>query len=160
VEKDGDKRALIFRKAQVCDAQILAEVRCEYLMEAGYLKDCDSLNMVKACADYFTQAIADGEFAAWICEADGEVAATSGVCFYRVPPNGYVPRGKVAYVQNMYTKKPYRGQGVATKLFSNVMEEARLAGCDKITLSATKMGRPIYEKFGFNAVDDDMEYHF
>ena len=37
------------------------------------------------------------------------------------------------------------------------MKEARQAGIPFITLEATSMGRPLYEKYGFVGMRDEME---
>jgi GNAT superfamily N-acetyltransferase len=57
----------------------------------------------------------------------------------------------------MYTLPEHRGRGIATVLFERLLDEARERGYKKISLHATDMGRPIYEKFGFSGVDNEME---
>lgn len=39
-----------------------------------------------------------------------------------------------------------------------LVEDARSRGIDAISLEATRMGRPLYEKFGFVKMNDEMEY--
>lgn len=39
-----------------------------------------------------------------------------------------------------------------------LVEDARSRGIDAISLEATQMGRPLYEKFGFVKMNDEMEY--
>lgn len=58
----------------------------------------------------------------------------------------------------MFTYPEYRGQGIATKLFDMCVGAARMAGCHEITLHATHMGKPIYEKYGFKCSEDAMSY--
>jgi len=73
-----------------------------------------------------------------------------------VPPNYSNQSGKVAYIMNMYTLPEYRRQGVAAELLKRTIEGAKACGYSKITLHATDMGRPLYEKFGFRDVQGDM----
>jgi hypothetical protein len=40
-----------------------------------------------------------------------------------------------------------------------MIDEAKAKGCTKVLLNATKMGRPLYEKFGFCDIDDEMVYY-
>ena len=39
-----------------------------------------------------------------------------------------------------------------------IVEDARCRGINAISLEATRMGRPLYEKFGFAKMSDEMEY--
>ena len=108
--------------------------------------------------DYFKQHISNESFIAWVAVDEEEIIATSGMCVYRVPPTYSNPSGKVAYLVNMYTMPEYRNSGIATKLLEHLMDEARKRGCIRITLNASKDGRPIYEEYGFTDVAGDMEY--
>ena len=60
---------------------------------------------------------------------------------------------------NIFTFPEYRGQGIGTKLFEMIVEEAKIRGCKKITLNATDAGRPLYMKYGFTDVIGDMVFH-
>ena len=60
---------------------------------------------------------------------------------------------------NMYTVKEYRNQGIGAELFKRIVEEAKNLGYKKITLNATEMGRKLYEKFGFEKVNNSMVYY-
>lgn len=70
------------------------------------------------------------------------------------------PNSKAAYIQNMYTLKEYRRQGLAKELFVRTLEEAKAKGCSKVILNASDDGKPLYEQFGFKDVPDEMEYCF
>jgi GNAT superfamily N-acetyltransferase len=57
----------------------------------------------------------------------------------------------------MYTKENYRGRGIATNLLIKLVDEAKTSGISKIWLGASKMGRPVYKKFGFKESDEWLE---
>ena len=57
----------------------------------------------------------------------------------------------------MYTNENYRGQGIATKILSKLVDEASITGVSKIWLEASTMGRPVYKKFGFVETDEFLE---
>ena len=59
---------------------------------------------------------------------------------------------------NMYTKPEYRRNGIANNTLKLLVEDARSRGINAISLEATRMGRPLYEKFGFVKMNDEMEY--
>ena len=151
---------LIIRKAVVEDADLLAKTRTNFLEETtSMMAEFDKDIIYHNNKTYFEKALANNTFTAFLAY-DGELlVGTSGICFYNVPPNYKNPKGLVAFIQNMYTLPGYRKQGIATKLFFMTLEEARNRGYKKLTLNATSMGRPLYEKFGFKDTVNDM-VHF
>ena len=52
----------------------------------------------------------------------------------------------------------YRRKGIANNTLKLLVEDARSRGINEISLEATQMGRPLYEKFGFVKMNDEMEY--
>lgn len=59
---------------------------------------------------------------------------------------------------NMYTRPEYRRRGIASLMLECLMKEIRSRGITKVTLEATDAGRPLYEKYGFISMKDEMEY--
>lgn len=57
---------------------------------------------------------------------------------------------------NMYTAPEYRRRGIASRTLDLLVKEAKAQGVDCITLEATQMGRPVYEKYGFVKMRDEM----
>ena len=89
---------------------------------------------------------------------DGEsFAGAGGVSYYRVMPTYHNPSGEKAYIMNMYTAPAYRRKGIAYKTLSLLVEDAKKKGITAISLEATDMGRPLYEKFGFINMECEME---
>ena len=58
---------------------------------------------------------------------------------------------------NMYTDPEYRRQGIAYKTLDLLVQDAKARGVDHITLEATDMGRPLYEKYGFVQMPAEMQ---
>ena len=80
-----------------------------------------------------------------------------GVSFYKVMPTYHNPTGKKAYIMNMYTASEYRRQGIAFHTLDLLVKDAREQGVSQIALEATEMGRPLYERYGFVKMEDEME---
>ena len=57
----------------------------------------------------------------------------------------------------MYTASEYRRQGISIHTLDLLVKNAREQGVTQIALEATEMGRPLYEKYGFVKMEDEME---
>ena len=58
---------------------------------------------------------------------------------------------------NIYTKPKYRRQGIAYKTLDLLVKAAKSRGITAISLEATDMGRPLYEKYGIVKMEHEME---
>ena len=58
---------------------------------------------------------------------------------------------------NLYTAPEYRRRGIAYTTLDLLVKEARSKGITAISLEATDMGRPLYEKYGFVRMNHEME---
>jgi len=148
-----------YRKATINDIDNLAKIRSIFCMEAANCSEIERGKLEIANKTYFDSAFADDSFIAWIALDNDKIIATSGLSFSIVPPNPKNLTGKVAYITNMYTFPEYRKQGIGMKLLGKVIEEAENRGYKKITLNATDMGRPLYERYGFKDVIGDMVFY-
>ena len=64
---------------------------------------------------------------------------------------------KKAYIMNMYTAPEYRRQVIAINTLDLLVKDAKEQGVLQIALEATDMGRPLYERYGFVKMEDEME---
>ena len=58
----------------------------------------------------------------------------------------------------MYTDPAYRRRGIATEVLDKLVKAALEKGARYISLEATTMGRPLYEKYGFGILKSEMQY--
>jgi len=147
-----------YRIALFDEIEVLTQVRLEFMCEVSGINNLDDKNLYANNKDYFTRAISNESFVAWVATDDNKIIATSGISFYELPPNMSCTNGKVAYISNMFTFPKYRKRGIASKLFDLSVNEAIERGCKKIMLEATNMGRPLYEKYGFMDAKNQMIY--
>ena len=148
-----------YRLATADDIAELVSVRAEFLCEDKTVSDSDRAVFCEGNADYFEYGFADSSFVAWVAVLDGGIIATSGMTMYRIPPNLRYLKGKIGYISNMYTKPAYRRRGIANELFVRLMKTAEQRGCDRLMLKASDMGKPLYEKHGFEMVDGMMSFY-
>ena len=64
---------------------------------------------------------------------------------------------RTALADGTHTAPEYRRQGIALETLRLLVEEIRSRGISAISLEATEMGHPLYERFGFAAMKDEME---
>lgn len=143
-----------FRKATINDIETLMELRKKQLVDEGIEP---SINIDMELKEFFHKKLQEGSLIQWVVEDNQEIIACGAVVFYEFPPSYTNKSGKKAYITNMYTKEDYRGQGIATSLLTKLVEEVKNAGITKIWLGASKMGRPVYKRFGFKETDEWLE---
>ena len=141
------------RLVDLNDVPVLVKLRKQQLLDEGLPPISFQMDIDTELDDYFTSSISNGTFISWVMEHNGEIVATSGICFYVLPPNYSNPSGRTAYITNMYTKPEYRRKGIAAELLSMVIEEAKKCGYKVIRLYTSEYGKSVYLKAGF--VDSD-----
>ena len=113
--------------------------------------------MEKESYAYYRRALETGEHIAYLVYDNGAFVGAGGVSFYQVMPTYHNPTGKKAYIMNMYTAPEYRRQGIAIHILDLLVKDAKEQGVLQIALEATYMGRPLYERYGFAKMEDEME---
>lgn len=149
---------VVYKRATIEDINILVETRMEVLRAANKLsEDADMSEVEKQTCDYYQRALCDGSHIAYLVFDEGHFAGAGGVSFFQVMPTYHNPSGNKAYIMNMYTRPEYRRQGIAYKTLDLLITDAKSKGITAISLEATDMGRPLYEKYGFVKMNDEME---
>jgi ribosomal protein S18 acetylase RimI-like enzyme len=148
-----EDKLMEFRKANINDVKELINLRKRQLLDEG---GNEEQNIDLELKEYFSKNIVNDTFISWVAIENNEIIATSGLCFYQLPPNFTNPSGKVAYITNMYTKNKFRRKGIASKLLEKVINEAQLLNYRIIRLHASLDGKNLYLKYGFNYSDGYM----
>jgi GNAT superfamily N-acetyltransferase len=148
-----------FRFAVVGDAETLAGLRIRMRRERETIAlSVDENTFLQNNIAYFRQALSAGAYIVIIAEENGVPAGTGGICLHIHPPSYSVPNGKSACLLNMYTCPEFRGQGIAGKILAALIAKAREEDCCKVFLNASDMGKPLYQKFGFADVANEMVF--
>lgn len=147
-----------FRVATLNDLALLTTSRIEVLRAANKLDaSTDMANVEKESYNYYKKALEDNTHYAILVMEDDKFIGAGGVSFYSVMPTYHNPSGKKAYIMNMYTAPDYRRQGIAYKTLDMLVKISKERGINQISLEATEMGRPLYEKYGFVKMESEME---
>ena len=119
--------------------------------------DVDMPLVEKESYEYYKNALETGEHITYLVYDNETFIGVGGVSFYQVMLTYHNPTGKKAYIMNMYTASEYRRQGIAIHTLDLLVRNAREQGVTQIALEATEMGRPLYEKYGFIKMEEEME---
>ena len=150
---------LTYKRATIEDIDILTETRIEVLRAANKLSDdIDMSEVEKQSYSYYKKALCNGTHIAYLIYNENCFVGTGGVSFFQVMPTYHNPSGKKAYIMNMYTRPEYRRKGIAYKVLDMLVKDAKSMGISAISLEATVMGLPLYEKYGFTKMKNEMEF--
>jgi GNAT superfamily N-acetyltransferase len=136
-----------FKAAWMADHDILFQ-----LMQNYY--DYDQIPLDEPAArQALTQLLSDDPFGrVWlVCIEDkpiGYVVLTLGFSLEY--------HGRDAFIDEIYLEEPYRGQGIGTKIFAFVEEQARALGVQAIHLEVERhnqRAQSFYQKIGFKDND-------
>lgn len=149
--------SLLYKKADICDIDLLTLTRIMVLRAANHLSDDYDLSLVeKESYEYYKNCFREDSHVAYLVFDNEELVGTGGISFFKVMPTCDNPSGKKAYIMNMFTKPEFRRKGIANKTLSLLIEEAKSRGIQHISLEATEVGKPLYQKRGFIILQHEM----
>lgn len=147
-----------YKKATIEDLALLVDMRIKVLRAANMLSEETDMSEVRRCSyRYYKEALCNGSHTAYLVFDGNNVIGTGGASFFQVMPTYHNPSGRKAYIMNMYTDPVYRRRGVAYKTLDLLVRDIRKCGVSAISLEATEMGKPLYEKYGFVKMQNEME---
>ena len=74
-----------------------------------------------------------------VSEENGKILGLGGIFLF----------GKVNTYGYLAVLPEYRGKGIGTEIFTNLLDISKKMNCETKILYASKLGEPIYKKFGF-----------
>lgn len=138
------------RKATTEDIDRLVQVRLDYLRtDYGQLTEQQEQAIIEQLRDYFPKHIPMGDFIAFLAQEEDRIVSVAFLVISEKPANLAFINGKSGTVLNVLTYPDYRRKGIAFQVLSALIQEAKNLGVSSINLSASKDGKPLYEKLGF-----------
>ena len=146
-----------YRIATIADCDELTRLRMAMRKELdnGFQEEA----LVSLTKDFFQRNIPNGSHVAFVCEDKGQLVADVGLTLFEVMPTTKSPNGKVARLMNMYVAPQYRRRGIAKRLLEIAVEYVRENNYARVMLNPSAMGKQLYLSFGFQAMDNEYEYH-
>lgn len=149
---------LTYKRATIKDIDLLTITRIEVLRAANRLSDDTDLSEVERQSyNYYQKALCDDSHIAYLVFDGTRFVGAGAVSFFQVMTTYHNLSGNKAYIMNMYTRPEYRRRGIAIKILDMLIKESKNRGITAISLEATDMGRPLYEKYGFVKMNNEME---
>lgn len=148
-----------YKKAGLDDLDVLVETRIKVLRAANKLSEDVDLSAIEAASKkYYEAAFKNDLCAAYLVYEADNVIGAGGISFYQVMPTCNNTSGKKAYIMNMYTDPAFRRRGIAYKMLDVLTQEATDRGIFEVTLEATDAGKPLYAKYGFVPMQNEMQW--
>lgn len=97
---------------------------------------------------FFDWAISRPTVAPLVAERDGEIVGTGVGSAH----------GPVGWVGTIFVEPARRGSGLGRAVTRAVIADLEARGCRTLVLIATSMGRPVYEREGFDVLDDQVRF--
>jgi ribosomal protein S18 acetylase RimI-like enzyme len=145
------------RTAQTTDATLISAHRRAMFAEIHTLDESLLSALERRSVSWTERMIREGKYYGWIATDAGRPVASAGLLILDWPPHPFDPEGELrGYLLNVYVEPEYRKRGLAHELVERCMAEARRCGIHVVTLHSSQAGRPLYERFGFNATNEMM----
>src|ERR1019366_3866862 len=122
-------------------------------MGEGTVEELD--RMVEVARLWLARALADGSYRHWLAlDGSGRVAGGGGgvLCPWRANPKDSCTQRAV--ILNVYTEPEFRKRGIARQIMLTILAWIKQQGLRAVNLHASKEGRPLYEKLGFEATNE------
>jgi len=149
-----ERESMEYRYATSDDMNLLIQSRMDTLRDVNSL-DADyqfSEEFLEASREYFRE----GDQSTVLAIDNDRAVGCATMCYIDLMPTYAHPSGRRAHLMNVWTNRDYRRQGIAEKLVTMLIEEARARGVSEISLDATEAGRPLYRKLGFVESEENM----
>ena len=146
------------RLATSDDASLIAVHRHIMFADNNFASEARFAEMDAVFKPWVRTHLTDSSYVGLLLEEEDtkEIVAGAGIFFMEFPPHWMHLEARRAYLLNFYTAPDARGKGYAKVLLKACVDLCRERSVEIVTLHASPFGRPIYEKFGFEASTEMM----
>lgn len=145
-----------YRYATPVDLDFLVEERLRFIKVGPDHENYAAIR--ENCRAFFEDGLNAQTCDAVIAEDEGRCIGTAIAFYYLSVPSSRNHTGKNAYITSVFVEPDYRRQGIASEMLRRIVARAQSYGCVNIMLTATDMGKPLYEKLGFIQTPNAMLY--
>lgn len=145
---------VVIRPITLEDAETIAHHRHRMFVDDGVPDNETTRSRIQAFLPWVKARIQFGTYTGWFAIVEEKVVAGVGMIMLDWPPHDLHAEPLRGYVLNVYTEPEYRGRGIAKQLMKQLMKEAKARQITVVALHASKMGKPVYEKLGFQSTSE------
>lgn len=143
------------RRATLDDTDLITRHRVAMFADMRDAPESILAEMARNFEPWVRRMIAEDKYAGWITSDGNRQIGSAGLLILDWAPHFLDPTGeKRGYILNIFVEKEYRGQGIATMLTREGLNEAQRRGIRVIALHASEKGKPVYEKLGFRSSNE------
>lgn len=139
------------REIGTSEVETLTTYRMAYLAELqGEQSEEYQQKLQKELNEYFTQALAEKRFFAFLAELNGEILSFGAMVIKKIPGDFNQSSYLEGDILNMFTVPFARRKGISALILQQLINEAKNRGISKVSLHTSKDGEKLYRKFGFS----------
>ena len=143
------------RSASPSDAEMIARHRALMFLDMVTLSEEEAEQLFTSSVPWFNRLLATREYLGWLALWQGEVVSGGGIHLREMGPIPGCPRlGRWGHIANVYTAPTHRRRGLARLLMKTILEWSDINQLDRLTLTASEDGTPLYEALGFTFTAD------
>jgi GNAT superfamily N-acetyltransferase len=146
-----DLSKIQIREIGITEVELLTNYRMVYLAELQGEQSEEYLQQLrKDLTAYFTQALAEKRFFAYLADLKGEILGFGAMVIQKIPGDFNQSTYLEGDILNMFTVPFARRRGISAMILQQLINEARNRGISKVSLHTSKDGEKLYRKFGFS----------
>ncbi|MFW9966766.1 MAG: GNAT family N-acetyltransferase [Candidatus Thorarchaeota archaeon] len=138
---------MIIRLANRTDKEWIIRHRLGLFHESGSSKEY--LDETEILTRLFLDDDWTNHFNYYLAEDENTVVGGYAMSVLVIIPFAGQPKGRMAYLWNMYVEPEYRSRGIGRALLKHAISVCKTMQVGHISLHTTKMGRALYESEGF-----------
>lgn len=143
----------MIRRVRFGELDKIIEMKIEMYIEAG-IEDKLADDAYSKILDSYQSLYREEKLIHFIVEENGIIVASAGGFIKEDIPYSYFKKPYYGFIGDVYTYPDYRKKGYATKLTSKIIKWFKGKEVKVVRLLASKKGRTIYEKLGFEVTDE------
>lgn len=144
------------RRATVQDAETICHHRLRMFVDSGFGDESQLSDVIDQFRKWVTPRLENETYLGWLIDEGDRSVAGLGMWLMDYAPNFRDAGGTRGYLMNMYVAPEMRRRGLARRLVDCAVQEARARQIRVVTLHATKLGRSLYEQYGFKPTTEMM----
>ena len=141
------------RLGTINDVETVVRHRIEMFRAMGINPD-HLIAMEEPARAYFSEAMANGRYLAFLADDDGKIVAGGGIVLLHWPATAIEARDSRPMILNMFTESEYRRRGLARRIMQAMLDWCKKEGYKSVSLHASQYGRPLYESMGFQPTNE------